>query len=53
MPHSSVSVSFDIPCERFALMTPELKEIVEPGDFLLYVGGSSQAETVAEFRVEK
>ncbi len=51
--NSSVSVSFDIPCERFALMTPELKEIVEPGDFLLYVGGSSQAETVAEFRVEK
>lgn len=50
--NSSVTVSFEIPFERFALMTADLKEIVEPGDFLLYVGGSSAAENNAAFSVK-
>lgn len=49
--NASVTVNFEIPAERFALMTPQLEEIVEPGEFQLFIGGGSQADNCADFRV--
>ena len=35
--HSSTQVTVTIPQERLTMMTPDLKEIVEPGEFILFV----------------
>ncbi len=50
--NSSVEATLDIPAERFALMTMDLKEVVEPGEFLLFVGHDSTCQESISFRVE-
>ncbi len=47
-----VSVTLDIPAERFALMTMDLCEIVEPGEFLLFVGHDSSCSNALSFVVK-
>ncbi len=49
--NSTVDVSFDIPASRFSMMTPKLEEIVEPGDFELYIGTDSTVTDFVRFRV--
>lgn len=39
--HTTVDVTIDIPQERLVMMTPDLEEIVEPGEFLLFVGNDT------------
>ena len=39
--HGSVDVRLEIPFERFAVMTGDLREIVERGDFKLFIGHDS------------
>ncbi len=50
--HSSVEATLDIPVSRFAMMTMELTEVVEPGDFKLYIGHDSSCQDALEFTVE-
>ncbi|MFR3482599.1 MAG: glycoside hydrolase family 3 C-terminal domain-containing protein [Clostridia bacterium] len=50
--HSSVEATLDIPAERFALMTMDLKEVVEPGEFLLFVGHDSTCQEGVSFTVK-
>lgn len=41
-----------IPVERLALMTLDLKEVVEPGEFILFVGRDSMCGESARIVVE-
>jgi beta-glucosidase len=50
--HESVDVTLEIPAERFAMMTNDLREVVEPGDFILYVGHDSSCQDAIAFVVE-
>lgn len=49
---SSVEATLDIPVHRFAMMTMDLKEVVEPGEFKLFVGHDSTCEEALNFTVE-
>lgn len=50
--NSSVEVTLEIPAERFALMTTELCEVTEPGEFLLFVGRDSTCSDAVSFTVK-
>ena len=50
--NSSVEVNLEIPAERFALMTTDLREVVEPGEFLLFVGHDSTCSDAVSFFVK-
>ena len=49
---STVKVQMLIPVERLALMTLDLKEVVEPGEFILFVGRDSMCGESARIVVE-
>ena len=36
--NTTVDVTMEIPQKRFTMMTPKLEEIIEPGEFLIFVG---------------
>ena len=48
----SATATLEIPGRRLALMTRELREVVEPGEFLLFVGADSTCSTELGFTVE-
>ena len=43
-PGESKTVSFELNDENLSLLNQELKKVVEPGDFTIYVGSSSREE---------
>ena len=49
---STVKAQMLIPVERLALMTLDLKEVVEPGEFILFVGRDSMCGESARIVVE-
>ena len=48
---TSVDVTIKIPTERFALTTQTLEDVVEPGDFTLFIGHDCTCETALTFTV--
>ena len=52
-PGEKKTVAFELPCARLSLVNPDLRRVVEPGEFELMVGGSSRDEDLlrASFRV--
>ena len=44
-------VEFDIPCKQFSYMTPDLHEVVEPGEFKLYIGRDSDVTDFCSFEI--
>jgi beta-glucosidase len=48
----SLQVSFAIDVDKLKFYTDELKFIYEPGDFKVYIGGSSQEVKEAAFKLE-
>ena len=46
--NSSVDVTVEIPQERLTMMTPDLVEVVEPGEFMLFVGNDTLTFMVEE-----
>lgn len=46
------TVSFTLPIQELAFYNIDMKKVVEPGDFNLWVGTNSQAELKAQFMVE-
>jgi len=51
--NSSVKVTLEIPSERIALMTKDLVEVIEPGEFVLYIGHDSICTDSVSFVVEE
>lgn len=51
-PGETRAVSFELGSDALAAWTPELKQVVEPGWFTVWVGGSSLATLSARFEVK-
>jgi beta-glucosidase len=51
-PGETRAVSFELGPDALATWTPELKQVIEPGWFTVWVGGSSQATLSARFEVK-
>ncbi len=51
-PHSKAEVALLIPASRFALMTRDLREIVESGEFTLFIGHDSTCKLSLPFTIE-
>ena len=51
-PREKTEVTLEIPASRFALMTRDLREVVESGEFTLYVGHDSTCENMLKFIIE-
>ncbi len=49
---TSVTVQVAVPVERLSLMTLDLREVVEPGEFLLFVGRDSTCSETVKIVVE-
>ncbi|MBR6807844.1 MAG: glycoside hydrolase family 3 C-terminal domain-containing protein [Clostridia bacterium] len=47
----TVDTVIEIPASRFALMTRDLREVVEPGEFTLFVGHDSTCETALAIEI--
>lgn len=50
-PEERVTVRFDLHTDDLAFYGRDMQLLTEPGDFHLWVGGSSDADLMAEFRV--
>ncbi len=50
-PHESTTVRFELPVKELAFTGLDMKYAVEPGDFTLYIGGSSKADLAKDFKV--
>jgi beta-glucosidase len=48
-PHETKAVAFRVPQDQLAIWNAESKWVVEPGNFTLWVGGSSEASLAATF----
>ena len=51
-PNESKQIHFTISTKDLAFFNQEMKEVTEPGDFYLWIGGSSSAELRGSFSVE-
>ena len=51
-PGETKPVRFTLGARDFALLDHDLRPVVEPGSFTLYVGGSSATELEAHFTIE-
>lgn len=51
-PGETKTLQFDIPAQRLGFCNPEMKTIVEPGDFKLWVGPSSAEGLEGDFKVK-
>jgi len=51
-PGESKNVSFTLPVEELAFWNIDMKKVVEPGGFTLWVGKSSQEGITADFKVK-
>jgi beta-glucosidase len=45
------TVTFELPMQDMAFFNLKMEKVVEPGDFRLWVGGSSEADLEADFVV--
>jgi beta-glucosidase len=50
-PQETKTVTFSIPQAQLAVWNTEGKWVVEPGQFSVWVGGSSEASLTAQFRL--
>lgn len=50
-PGQSVTVSFDLPVSRLSFYGLDMTEKVEPGEFILWIGGDSDCTASATFKV--
>jgi beta-glucosidase len=51
-PGETRTVSFELTPDTLALYNAKMERVVEPGDFLVMVGGSSRTELETRFSVE-
>ena len=51
-PGETKSVSFTLPPEAFALYDADLKRVVEPGDFTVFVGGDATTQNAARLTLK-
>jgi beta-glucosidase len=51
-PQESKTVTFEIPQSQLAIWNAEGKWVIEPGQFTLWAGGSSQASLTAQFHLQ-
>jgi beta-glucosidase len=51
-PGESQEVSFTINTTELAFFNQEMREVTEPGEFQLWIGGSSQSDLQTSFTVE-
>jgi Glycosyl hydrolase family 3 C terminal domain. len=51
-PGDTKNVSFTLPIEELAFWNIDMKKVVEPGDFTLWVGTNSQEGIFADFKVK-
>jgi beta-glucosidase len=52
-PQERKTVTFKIPQSQLAVWNTEGKWVIEPGQFTVWVGGSSQASLTAEYRLQR
>jgi beta-glucosidase len=52
-PHETKTVHFSIPLKELELWNAQGKWVVEPGEYTLWAGGSSQAELTAGFTLKR
>jgi beta-glucosidase len=52
-PQESKTVSFEIPQSQLAVWNAEGKWVIEPGQFTVWAGSSSQASLTAQFRLQR
>jgi beta-glucosidase len=50
-PGETKNISFTLPVEELAFWNIDMKKVVEPGDFTLWVGTNSQEGISADFKV--
>lgn len=50
-PNETKQLVFEIATSNLGFHNPEMKYVVEPGDFLLWVGGDSQSGLQAQFQI--
>ena len=51
-PGETKTVTFALPPEAFALYDADLKRVVEPGDFTIFVGGDSTTTNVVRLTLK-
>jgi len=51
-PREAKEAELELPASRFALMTSDLREVVEPGEFTLFVGRDSTCTDECKFKVK-
>jgi beta-glucosidase len=52
-PHEKKTVNFRIPMHDLELWNSQSKWVVEPGEYTVWVGGSSMAELSAKFLLKR